>query len=1172
MANEVEIVVTSTDRSEAGIASADRRVEDLRKSAIKKIEDINAREIKIKAEIGQAETNLNRLNALSKTIERDTQLKVDADIRSAETQLDKLRQKAKGLEGDEKIRIDADIAAAEAKLARLKDVAKTAAADAKLKVDADTALAEQKVQDLRRALESLPAARAKVDADTSAAIAKLRQVERDADQATRSKAMSIVVDTSRGIASIAALTAAVSALGPAALAAAGMLAGIGAVVAVGFGSAISGFSGVGDAVKAMGEDAKTGGGAVSDSGQAVKAATYQVVEARRNLVAANEGVKLAEDDLKRAQEDARRAQEDLNEARKEATRMLEDYQLRSEDMALSQRSAALSVQEAEKRLGDLRKDGKADALELARAELNVEEARARQNRISVESRRLTEDRTAAEAKGVEGSKQVVAAQDRIVDANLRTQAAERAVRDAKLDQVRATERLSQSLEALAEAAKPKGGGGTTVDKLAEAMAKLTPQGQEFARFLRGFIDGPLKDLKDEGQANFLPGIQAGLKDLIPIMNESREEFGAFSKVLGQALGDLIPIVGGLAEPFLRFATASLQGLAPMGPMLQGLATSLGEVFDRLTASGQAEGAMQALVAVLQPIVDLIPFLVERSVALADAMGPSLGQVVQDLAQTLRILVDAFVACAPAAGQMLTAVSGLLPPLAGVVSALATLNPNVTATVLALTGAVVAFNRIRSAMDSVRTVAASVGSVFGRTAVDIDGTERALTRGEIATRRLGIAYGAAAVASAAMASNASTSVSATVKDMEALAATGDRTGATFKQLEWDIRNMGNEGTGRNLANVGEQIFLLSGVLDKSIQNTDARIRDMDTALAQMASNGATEQAAAAFRQLEADGARYGVTVDEIKKKFPQYQDALAGVAAANKDAAAATDEHTRAVERTAETVLGLMGAETQYHESLNRGKEALAANGATLDVHTAAGLANRAALEDMARSSNAYLTSILENEGAGPRFTSTLAQSRAALSQTAQQMGMSKQKADELAAAIIAVPNQKTVLIQANTAAAITALQNVQKTITSINGKTVTIRTVHETVNISTGTNTVRARSQGGIIPGSPSRIDTVPAILAQGEFVVNSAATSRWLPLLEAVNSGDTGAVMTAAASAASATASSGPVAGPGGGRVVLELHSSGSAVDDFLVDLLRRAVRVRGGDVQIVLGQGEAA
>ena len=47
--------------------------------------------------------------------------------------------------------------------------------------------------------------------------------------------------------------------------------------------------------------------------------------------------------------------------------------------------------------------------------------------------------------------------------------------------------------------------------------------------------------------------------------------------------------------------------------------------------------------------------------------------------------------------------------------------------------------------------------------------------------------------------------------------------------------------------------------------------------------------------------------------------------------------------------------------------------------------------------------------------------------------------------------------------------------------------------------------------------------------------------------------------------------AGGGGGpaHVVLEIQSSGSPVDQFLLELLRRSVRERGGNVQLVLGKG---
>jgi hypothetical protein len=43
---------------------------------------------------------------------------------------------------------------------------------------------------------------------------------------------------------------------------------------------------------------------------------------------------------------------------------------------------------------------------------------------------------------------------------------------------------------------------------------------------------------------------------------------------------------------------------------------------------------------------------------------------------------------------------------------------------------------------------------------------------------------------------------------------------------------------------------------------------------------------------------------------------------------------------------------------------------------------------------------------------------------------------------------------------------------------------------------------------------------------------------------------------------------GGGGGPVVLEIHSGGSRLDDVLLEIFRNAVRVRGGNVQVVLGK----
>ncbi|RQW83553.1 hypothetical protein [Micromonospora globispora] len=69
---------------------------------------------------------------------------------------------------------------------------------------------------------------------------------------------------------------------------------------------------------------------------------------------------------------------------------------------------------------------------------------------------------------------------------------------------------------------------------------------------------------------------------------------------------------------------------------------------------------------------------------------------------------------------------------------------------------------------------------------------------------------------------------------------------------------------------------------------------------------------------------------------------------------------------------------------------------------------------------------------------------------------------------------------------------------------------------------------GGVVPGAPGQ--NVLAMLQAGETVTSNAGR---------------------------------------GGGAALVLQSSGTSVDDLLMEVLRRAIRVRGGDVQVALGSG---
>jgi len=95
---------------------------------------------------------------------------------------------------------------------------------------------------------------------------------------------------------------------------------------------------------------------------------------------------------------------------------------------------------------------------------------------------------------------------------------------------------------------------------------------------------------------------------------------------------------------------------------------------------------------------------------------------------------------------------------------------------------------------------------------------------------------------------------------------------------------------------------------------------------------------------------------------------------------------------------------------------------------------------------------------------------------------------------------------------------------------------------------------------------TGPAMVHKGEIVV-PPDESEQIRRGRAVF-GARGAMGVDHAAGATGVGHAGMVAaGGGGGTVVLEIHSGGSRLDDLLVEVLRKSIRSRGGDVQVVLG-----
>jgi len=251
---------------------------------------------------------------------------------------------------------------------------------------------------------------------------------------------------------------------------------------------------------------------------------------------------------------------------------------------------------------------------------------------------------------------------------------------------------------------------------------------------------------------------------------------------------------------------------------------------------------------------------------------------------------------------------------------------------------------------------------------------------------------------------------------------------------------------------------------------------------------------------------------------------------------------------------LTGGESAYWASVDEASKALKENGRTLDLHTEKGRANRKALDDEARASLDYLGTIQAQHLPASTFNATLDQQRARLEATAIKFGMGKAAAHAYAMKILGIPHMAVTNVQLNASGAIQTIDTLNLRLTRFNGRTVAAYVRIETtgsVQAPFGVNV--ARAGGGIIPGQPSRHDNVLAAVATGEYVVNAGSTSRYRGTLDAINQNRyaAGGYVTAR----------GPVSGGG----VIQLEVVGN--DRALVDLIRRLVRINGGNAQQAFG-----
>lgn len=192
----------------------------------------------------------------------------------------------------------------------------------------------------------------------------------------------------------------------------------------------------------------------------------------------------------------------------------------------------------------------------------------------------------------------------------------------------------------------------------------------------------------------------------------------------------------------------------------------------------------------------------------------------------------------------------------------------------------------------------------------------------------------------------------------------------------------------------------------------------------------------------------------------------------------------------------------YEAALDDARKALKENGKTLDKHTVAGRANQEALENIARTGNDVITSMVKQGKSADEVTAKYNKVRGSLVDQARQFGMTKAEAEKYVSQILKTPKEVTTRVKA-----VTDKQEVldyQRLLRQTPNLVLTQFQASYGVAGRQGDQ----RAQGGYIAGPGSATsDSIPAWLSNGEYVIRASAVNKvGVGFLNAINSGHFGA------------------------------------------------------------------
>lgn len=213
----------------------------------------------------------------------------------------------------------------------------------------------------------------------------------------------------------------------------------------------------------------------------------------------------------------------------------------------------------------------------------------------------------------------------------------------------------------------------------------------------------------------------------------------------------------------------------------------------------------------------------------------------------------------------------------------------------------------------------------------------------------------------------------------------------------------------------------GLFGDESANTRKKIIELDSALAQMVTDGNTDEAAASFEAFSKMAMDAGWSQERLTKMFPEYTKSIEGGVIANQqheealaDVSGAADDASGEIQKLDEIIrnfgsatLDAREAEREFNQAILDATAAAQENGATLDITTEAGIRNQEALDAMARAANDSAAANYTVNGSEEALRAQLDASREKLIEAAIRFGMSEEAARTYADQVLATPESVT---------------------------------------------------------------------------------------------------------------------------------------------------------------------